>query len=187
VSDPVIFFLATLVYATVLVLYIDDYYHINDEPLFRFFLIFSPIIALFRDWVLENLIATILIGTVFALYYQLNRIMLIADSIRAVLEEDRRRRYKISDDDMTIYTGAMTDHEVMDIKNRKKVRERKEARKDKLSGMKDYEIFYYKAARGFWILLVSVPFFIVFYSALSEATFWEACQLVIGTVTSLFE
>ena len=192
-SDPFTFYFAinlAFAYGFALVLYIEGHYGFQEKPFFRYFLIFSPFIALFRDWILENLIASVLIGAVFAFYYQLNRIMLIADSIRAVLEEDRRRRYKVSEDDVTMYTGAKTDHEVMDIKNRKKDNERMKARQekfDRMSESEDWSLFYVYAVRGFWTLLVSVPLFPLCYSVLSEVTFWEAYELAIGFVGSLFE
>ena len=192
-SDLFIFILAinlAFAYGFALVLYIEGHYGWRDKPFIRYFLIFSLFIALFGHWILENLIASVLIGAVFAIYYQLNRIMLIADSIRAVLEEDRRRRYKISDKDINIYSGAKTDHEVMVIKNRKKDNERMKARQEKLDRMReseDWSLFYDYAVRGFWTLLVSVPLFPLCYSVLSEVTFWEAYELAIGFVASLFE
>ena len=186
-NDPLIILISVLIYVIVFLAYMDDYFDLLDEQYVYFFVVGAPIGLIFGDWISENLIAAILIGAILGISYQLNQLQAIADSIRAVLEESRRRRYKVSDEDLTLMTGAMTDHEVIDMKNIEISSKRKKARQDKQDRMKDYQKFYFYVFRCFWVVVISIPLFAIAYSVRSEATFLQILGNIITSIRVFFE
>ena len=184
--DLTVLFLIVLIYASVLVLYFQDYFDVNEDHSVRGVLIGAALAFFFSDWIRENFISSILIGAVLLFYYQLNQIKAIMDSIRAVLEEDRRKRYKVTDEELSLETGAMTDNEVMNYKQIKEKKKQKRARAEKIEQMNDdARIFKLYIVRPFWILLISIPLFLFCYVISSERTLLQSFRAIIELVEQL--